>query len=232
MAQIVDNIRRIGAAHRDYRATLESLKGKDIRIAMDEWNYWYGKHVFGELGTRYFVKDGLGIAAGLHEYFRNSDIYLMANYAQTVNVIGCIKTTPTHAAMETTGLALQLYRQHYGVTPLEVANGNTPLDVAAAWSADRKAITVGVVNPTYDTVRLSLDLSGVKADTKARIWRIDGNGPFDYNDPEEKPRVTIQEGKVAVDGPIEIRPLSIQVIEILFDSENQELEARSVCRRI
>jgi alpha-L-arabinofuranosidase len=214
VAQIVDNIRRIGAAHRDYRAKLESLKGKDIRIAMDEWNYWYGRHVFGEIGTRYFVKDGLGIAAGLHEYFRNSDIYLMANYAQTVNVIGCIKTSPAHAAMETTGLALQLYRQRYGVIPLEVANTNTPLDVAAAWSADRKTITVGVVNPTFDTIRLSLDLSGVKADAKARVWRIDGNGPFDYNDPEETPKVTIREGKVAVDGPVEIKPLSIQVIEI------------------
>ena len=42
---------------------------------------------------------------------------------------------------ETTGLALQLYRQHYGVIPLEVANTNAPLDVAAAWSFDRKAIT-------------------------------------------------------------------------------------------
>jgi alpha-L-arabinofuranosidase len=72
---------------------IESLRGKDIRIALDEWNYWYGPHVFGELGTRYFLKDGLGIAAGLHEMARDSDIMFMANYAQTVNVIGCIKTT-------------------------------------------------------------------------------------------------------------------------------------------
>jgi alpha-L-arabinofuranosidase len=78
-----------------YRDEMPSLKGKDIRIALDEWNYWYGPHVFGELGTRYFLKDALGIAAGLHEYFRNSDVIFMANYAQTVNVIGCIKTTKT-----------------------------------------------------------------------------------------------------------------------------------------
>ena len=63
-------------------------RGKDIRIALDEWNYWYGPHVYGELGTRYFLKDALGIAAGLHEYARQSDIIFMANYAQTVNVIG------------------------------------------------------------------------------------------------------------------------------------------------
>jgi len=43
-----------------------------VRIAFDEWNYWYGSYEYGELGVRYFLKDGLGIAAGLHELFRNS----------------------------------------------------------------------------------------------------------------------------------------------------------------
>ena len=63
----------------------------------------------------------LGVAKGFHEYFRNSDLYFMANYAQTVNVIGAIKTTPTAASFETTGLALELYRNHFGSIPVEVA---------------------------------------------------------------------------------------------------------------
>ena len=83
----------------------------DIRIALDEWNYWYGPHLYGELGTRYFHKDGLGIAAGLHEMIRNTDLMFMANYAQTVNVIGAIKTTTTGAELETTGLVRKLYRE-------------------------------------------------------------------------------------------------------------------------
>ena len=63
--QIPDNDPRKADAHRQApRGTDPRLKGKDIRIAMDEWNYWYGPHVFGELGTRYFLKDALGIAAG------------------------------------------------------------------------------------------------------------------------------------------------------------------------
>ena len=102
-------------AHRAYRREIcRRSKGKDIRIALDEWNYWYGPHVYGELGTRYFLKDGLGIAAGLHEFARHSDMFFMANYAQTVNVIGAIKTTATEAELETTGLVLELYRQHFG----------------------------------------------------------------------------------------------------------------------
>ena len=116
---IPDEIRRIADAHRRYRNEFANLKGKNIRIALDEWNYWYGEHLYGELGTRYFLKDALGIAAGLHEFFRNSDLYFMANYAQTVNVIGAIKTNKTAAEMETTGLALALYRRHFGVLPAE-----------------------------------------------------------------------------------------------------------------
>src|SRR5208283_2197714 len=82
--QIPDNVRRIAEAHRRYRREIPALAGKDIRVALDEWNYWYGPDVFGEIGTRYFLKDALGIAAGLHEMARSSDMIFMANYAQTV----------------------------------------------------------------------------------------------------------------------------------------------------
>jgi len=163
-----------------------SLEGKDIRIALDEWNYWYGPHVFGELGTRYFVKDALGIAAGLHEMVRNSDMLFMANYAQTVNVIGAIKTTRTAAAFETTGLVLKLYRKHFGTIPVAVEGELYDLDVAAAWTADKKALTIGVVNPTevpYD-IELTIDgatLTGAHKD------------PLAYNHPGAEPNVTIKE---------------------------------------
>ena len=84
---------------------------------MDEWNYWHREYVYGELGCIYELSDGLGVAAGLHEFFRQSDLIHMAHYAQTVNVIGAIKTTRTAAEMETTGLVLQLYRERFGQTP-------------------------------------------------------------------------------------------------------------------
>ncbi|MCL2744600.1 MAG: hypothetical protein FWE67_12180, partial [Planctomycetaceae bacterium] len=92
--------------------------------------------VFGEIGTRYFMKDGLGIAAGLHEFARQAEMYFMANYAQTVNVIGAIKTSKTAAQMETTGLALELYRKHFGNIAVQTENNNPMLDVQAALIAD------------------------------------------------------------------------------------------------
>ncbi len=51
--QIPDNVKKIADAHREFRKEIPSLKGKDIRVSLDEWNYWYGPHVFGELGVRY-----------------------------------------------------------------------------------------------------------------------------------------------------------------------------------
>jgi alpha-N-arabinofuranosidase len=193
--QIPDAIRAKAEAHRRYRRQLDVLKGKDIRIAMDEWNYWYGPHVFGELGTRYFMKDALGIAAGLHEYARQSDLVFMANYAQTVNVIGCVKTSKTAASLETTGLVLKLYRRHFGALPVG-ATADAPLDVAAAWTADRKVLTVAVVNPTLEKRHVTLEVRGAKVTGGGQRWQIANADPLAYNDPGKPPRVAIEEEKV------------------------------------
>jgi len=188
---VPDAVRRIVDAHRGYCERLDSLKGKDIRIAIDEWNYWYGPHVFGELGTRYFMKDALGIAAGLHEMTRQSDLVFMANYAQTVNVIGAIKTTKTAAAFETTGLVLRLYRNHFGTVPVAVTSNTYPLDVAAAWSADRTALTIGVVNPTEQAWALPLRIEGADLEGSGQVWVIANSDPMAYNHPGKVPSVMI-----------------------------------------
>lgn len=216
--QIPNAVKRIADAHRRYRQTIPALKGKDIRISLDEWNYWYGPHVFGELGTRYFVKDGLGVAAGLHEYFRNSDIMFMANYAQTVNVIGCIKTTKTAAAFETTGLALMLYRNHYGTIPVKVTASQGPLDMVAAWTEDRKALTVGVVNPTWDEYKIEMLLQGTELAGNGKVWEIAHKDPLAFNDPGEKPEVRIEQKNLKQKQKfLQIKPLSINLYR--FDVE-------------
>lgn len=190
--QLADDIRRIGKTHRDYRNTIVSLKGKDIRIAMDEWNYWYGPHIFGELGTRYFWRDGMGIAAGLHEFYRNSDIYFMANYAQTVNVIGCIKATGTASAFETTGLVLKMYRQHFGNIPVAITGAPEPLDVVAALTNDRSKLTIGIMNPTAKAQKLPFDLAGAKAKSEVEINYIYSENDMEYNEPGKEIKVKIE----------------------------------------
>lgn len=208
--QIPDNVKKIADAHRLFRREIPSLQGKDIRVSLDEWNYWYGPHVFGELGVRYCLKDALGIAAGLHEYFRNSDILFMACYAQTVNVIGCIKTTKTHADFDATGLPLMLYRRQFGVIPLQVEHQAAPLDVAAALTSDKKALTVGVVNPRSEAVALKLNLNAVKLTGLAQTWIITGNDPLACNQPGESRKVDVAEGALTdLSGAVSVKPYSI-----------------------
>jgi alpha-N-arabinofuranosidase len=215
VAQAPDAIRRVAEAHRAYRREIPALKGRDIRIALDEWNYWYGPNEYGELGTRYFLQDGLGIAAGLHELFRNSDIYFMANYAQTVNVIGAIKTTATAAEMEPTSLALALYRHQFGTIPVEVSGAPAPLDVAAAWTGDRSALTVAVVNPTAEARRVALDLAGAEVTGVARRFVLTGADRLSFNAPGRARGVTVVETTLPDGGAtLESPPLSV-VLHVL-----------------
>ncbi len=213
VAQPVESIRKIAQAHRDYRKRIGALNGKDIRIAMDEWNYWYGPNEFGELGTRYFLQDGLGIAAGLHEFFRNSDLFFMANYAQTVNVIGAIKTTATDAELETTGLVLKLYRERFGVTPVAVTGAPAPLDVAAAWTADKSALTVAVMNPTGQKQTLGLALQGAQWAGQGMSWTITGPDKMAHNDPGSPRQVDIQERPLH-SSTLEVPALSVVLYEL------------------
>ena len=215
VAQVPRRIKRIADAHRRYRETIPALAGKDIRIALDEWNYWYGPHLYGELGTRYFLKDALGIAAGIHEYSRQSDIIFMANYAQTVNVIGAIKTTKTAAAFDTTGLVLKLYRAHFGQVPVTISGVPGPLDVAAAWREDRSALTIAVVNPTAEAHVMALQLKGAAFGPAATLRRIAGTDPKAYNEPGKPPAVKIEEtANVPVGDRLTLPAMSISIYEL------------------
>ena len=208
VAQIKDKIHEKTTYHRKLRRELDELKGKDIKVAMTEWNYWNynpgegdqlnpaDAYWYGELGRRYFMQDALGIAAGLHEYYRQSDIMYLAFYAQTVNVIGCIKTTKTDAGFAATGLPLMLYRNHYGTIPAEVVNDNASLDIAAAWTEDKQALTIGVVNTTSEQQNIKLDLKGVDTRDTGTVWVIANWNPMAYNEPGEKPNIEIKESTV------------------------------------
>jgi len=179
---------------------------------MTEWNYWYGPYVFGELGTRYFLQDGLGIARGLHEYFRHSDIIFMANYAQTVNVIGCVKTSKTDVALETTGQVLRLYRNHFGQIPIAVSGQLGDLDVSAALGQDQRTLTVAVVNPTRWQYTLCMNATEGELPSTCAMWWIAGEDELDFNEPGSPYRVRLDQKSVTVDtNNIPVKPLSVAI---------------------
>lgn len=213
--QIANHVRNKVRHHKHYHETIPALADKKIPICMDEWNYWYGAHRYGELGTAYFLKDALGIAAGLHEFFRASEWIYMANYAQTVNVIGCIKTSKTAAAFDTTGLVLMLYRREFGEIPVTVTGGPRAANIMAAWTAARDALTIGVVNPFDTPLALKLTLDGAKISGSGATWTITGPDPMAHNAPGEEPLVTIAEEQLtAFDGALSAPPFSVRLYRL------------------
>ncbi len=212
---IKDSIRHKAEGHRKLQASLPNLHGRLVPIAMDEWNYWHREYVYGELGCVYELQDGLGIAEGLHEYYRNSDLIQMAHYAQTVNVIGAIKTTKIAAEMETTGLVLEMYRAHYGQTPLVLTKDFSPYDVAAALTADGKTLTVSVVNPTESALALTLDFRTAHPAGTATRWHITGPNAEAHNTPGQPRVVDIHEtDQIDTAAPLPVPALSCAVFAI------------------
>ncbi|MFC1563442.1 alpha-L-arabinofuranosidase C-terminal domain-containing protein [candidate division KSB1 bacterium] len=212
--QIPNHVKGIADAVREYRKTIPEFGRREIPIAMDEWNYAYGRNEYGELGKRFYLKDALGLAAGLNEYYRNSDIIYMANYAQTVNVIGCIKTTKTDAFYAVTGLVMKLYRQQFGVIPVKIEGAPEPLEVMAAFNEDRSKLTVSVINPTRNNYNVPFELKGAAFSDNGSMWLIAG-GELDYNSPQNKSGVNIRELPVDYrEKALNIQPVSISLFEI------------------
>lgn len=208
-----DSIRKKADGHRKLQASLPNLRGRIVPIAMDEWNYWHREYTYGELGCVYDLADGLGVAAGLHEYFRQSDLIHMAHYAQTVNVIGAIKTSKTTAEMETTGLVLQMYRAHYGQTPLVLAELPAPYDVTAALGAGGKTITIGAVNPTKEELVLNLQVAGAAVGEAGRRWTVGGTDELQHNTPGQPRVIDIQQADAPA-AALKIPALSAAVFEL------------------
>lgn len=211
----VEQIEKIAKEHRGYREKINGLDKKNIRIALDEWNYWYGPYLYGELGTRYFMRDALGAAAALQAMTQHSDLYFMANYAQTVNVIGAIKTTPTDAFLETTGLVLKLYRNHFGSIPVAAMSHANGVHAAAAWKADKSALTLALVNANDAPRTLALETKGVTPPASLKGWTIQHSNPDAFNDERAHNTVELTEAQLGLEnGALTIAPFSITLVEI------------------
>jgi alpha-N-arabinofuranosidase len=213
---VAASIRAKADWHREARKRIPVLAGKDIRIAMDEWNYgWHEPYEHGPLGMMYTLRDALGIAKGLSEYSRDTDIISMANFAQTVNVIAVVKTSKTQAAFDTIALPLVLYRHHFGVVPVDVTGAPDPLDVAVTWTKDRRALVVAVVNPTTDDCDLQFDLSGAAVTGSGHVWRMAGPEPMAMNRVGKEPQVRMMDQPVERIGDRLAAPaLSVSLYEL------------------
>lgn len=183
-------------------------------ILFDEWNYWYGPNVYGQTGPVFFHKDGIGVAAALHAICRNSDIVAGCNFAQTVNVLGAICANRTDSALSAVGLPLVLYRQHFGKYLVKSENPDPKLEVLAAWTADRKALTVALINFTPEIRKVPLAFQGCTPFSGETRWYfIRHANPDAQNVPGRMPDLRIEQTTQA--GPeVRLEPYSINLLVV------------------
>jgi alpha-L-arabinofuranosidase len=212
--------------YQEYLARIPGLKAKPVPICLDEWGY-----VGVPPGSYKLV---LAYAWAFHEMFRHSDLYQMAGFTFATSLLSA---TPTEAVLNPGGLLFKLYRDRFGTIPVEVSGSSPqpapkspargdqpkvnpgsdtfPLDVAAAWSRDRRSLTVAVLNPTESEQRLALSIRGVALAGKGRRWRLAPSSLDATIVPGQPPGVEIQEQVLeTVPGMATIPPISVSVYEL------------------
>jgi alpha-N-arabinofuranosidase len=183
MRRPANHIRIKYEEYQGYLKRIDALKNKPVPIALDEYAYAGGR------GGNYKVVPAY--AWNFHEMFRHSDLFQLG--ALTF-VTGTYSAANGEAVLNPVGMLFKFYRDYYGTIPVEVT-GNSPqpkpkdppggeqpvvhagsdtfpLDVAAAWTANRKALTVAVINPTESAQTLSLQIHGVEPAGKGTLRRM------------------------------------------------------------
>jgi len=192
-----------------------------VRLAIDEWGIvrdWKpspdGPGV-GSFEHYYPLGDALATARAMHEILRNADAIAMANWAQTVNVIGAIKATRNHAVLDPVGHVLALYRARVGgrLVPARV-QGNAPLDVLASLDPERRTLTLAVINVSADAeIELSVRRAKSGSWPSATGWRVQGPSLTSINIPGEPEQVvtTPFPKKTDLDRPVTVPPHSVTI---------------------
>jgi alpha-N-arabinofuranosidase len=204
MRRPANHVRAKYEDYEDYERLIPALKTKPVPICLDEWAF------SGVPANSYKVVPAYALV--FHEMFRHSDLYQMAGFTFATSLLS---STRTDATLDPAGLLFKMYRDHFGTIPVDVS-GNSPqpkpkyppggeepkinagsdtfpLDVAAAWSDDKKILTVAVINPTETQQQLNLSIKNAEFAGDGKLWRL---APSDLNATivvGQKPGVKVEE---------------------------------------
>jgi len=202
-----------------------------IGIAVDEWNVWYRTRShearLGGLEERYDLTDALAIATYLHGFVRACQTVKIANFAQMVNAIAPIFTSPDGLCLQTIYHPLRLYAEHTRDVALDVhvdgptydlrpeqetaATGRVHhvadlgpfplLDAIATCDADGRNLTLAVVNRDRERdLTATVEVSGVEGLRGGVVAEVNGPDVTATNSFETPALVDVRERTIAVDG--------------------------------
>ena len=178
----------------EYLKRMPSLKGKDIKFAFDEWSPRNRSLGTGPAPASNPMLNPLTNALVYHEFFRHSD---MVGLGVATGGMGAVASDASGDAigLRMEGQVMKLLHDRFaGALPVAVA-GNAPqlpargvvaidnsarpsgsptypLDVFAALGADRKTLSISVINPTETAQECVLTLTGVRASGPATVSQL------------------------------------------------------------
>ncbi len=197
--QLVDKVRRLSnrvqfkfEAWDEYVKRMPYLKDKDIKFAFDEWSPRNRSVAPGNAPTPLHpMLNPMTNALVYHEFFRHSDKVGLGIATGGMGLMSMDSYgDPTGFRME--GLVMKVLHDHFaGALPVAV-NGNSPqraikgtvgidtsarpsgsptypLDVFAALSADRKKLSISIVNPTETEQNCDLNLAGAQPNGAVKV---------------------------------------------------------------
>jgi alpha-N-arabinofuranosidase len=198
-----------------------------IHIAFDEWNVWWRTRSHedrvGGIEERYTLTDALAIATYLNGFIRHCRVVRIANFAQLVNAIAPIFTSPQGLFLQTIYHPLRLYAEHtlevaldvhvesetYDLAPAqETASGGRVhhvadlgpfalVDAVATTDGAGRELTVALVNRDRDRDRpATVALTGAALAGPVRAWEVNGPDVAATNSFETPRAVDVRERKV------------------------------------
>jgi alpha-N-arabinofuranosidase len=231
--KLSNGVRAVVDAWGEYQERFPNLKMDHYPVALDEWvSEWIGGRGMNASGDSMFAP--LACAQAMQEMFRHSNMFIISAYTGASQLLAFNKTDAT---VHPIALMFELYRRHFGTIPVDVT-GNSPqhdvkgtvwvdkgkvssgsdtypVDVAAALTPDRKALTVAVVNPTESEQQIDAAIKGVTVQDKGRLWRIAGADLTADNEPGKPLVVDIVESPLTgVPGQLTVPKLSISIYEL------------------
>ena len=118
------------------RVRLAQQIAHPIHIAFDEWNVWYRTRSHedrvGGVEERYNLSDALAVAGYLNGFIRHCRTVRIANFAQLVNAIAPIFTSPQGLFLQTIYHPLRLYAEHCREIALDVHVSGETYDLLPA----------------------------------------------------------------------------------------------------
>jgi alpha-N-arabinofuranosidase len=193
-------------------------KGKRITLAFDEWNVWE-PHQIQAVGFEsfYALRDGIFAAGVFHAMHRCGDFVELACLAQTVNVLGAIRTNQTQVLKTPIYWAFWIYVRNTGKwrvacdvdSPVGTmpVGGETPVvDASATLSDDGRTLFIGLINrhPESD-VEVQLDLGNFKAKPKVQMWQLWSENFTDTNTFEQPEKVKPTEQTISLNEALNLK---------------------------